>query len=337
MIPDLNDLYFFVQVVDHGGFAPAARALNQPKSKLSRRVALLEERLGVRLIQRSTRRFNVTDIGQAYYAHCKAMLVEADAAQTLIDNVHAELCGTLRLACPTALLHACAGRMLVRFARRHPQVGLQIDALDRPADVIGEGFDVVLRVTPPPLADSDLALRVLGEAPQLLVAAPSLIERHATPQQPADLESWPSLGHGPAMERYAWKLLGPGGKSLIQPHAPRFTSTDLAVLCEAAQAGLGVAKLPTLLIGDALADGNLRRVLPDWAPPPEIIHAIFPSRRGLIPAVRALLDHLAEEFRGNASSTPSRPDLARVAGGKDKPLASQEKSRNIEKDSSPRP
>ena len=164
MIPDLNDLYFFVQVVDHGGFAPAARALNQPKSKLSRRVALLEERLGVRLIQRSTRRFNVTDIGQAYYAHCKAMLVEADAAQTLIDNVHAELCGTLRLACPTALLHACAGRMLVRFARAHPQVGLQIDALDRPADVIGEGFDVVLRVTPPPLTDSDLALRVLGEA-----------------------------------------------------------------------------------------------------------------------------------------------------------------------------
>src|SRR4249920_3445575 len=103
---DLNDLYYFAMVVDHGGFAPAGRALGIPKSKLSRRIALLEERLGVRLIQRSTRRFAVTEIGQNYYAHCKAMLVEADAAQAAVEQTRSEPRGTVRLTCPVALLHA---------------------------------------------------------------------------------------------------------------------------------------------------------------------------------------------------------------------------------------
>lgn len=310
---DLNDLYYYAQVVEHGGFAPAGRALNIPKSKLSRRIAVLEARLGVRLIQRSTRRFNVTEIGQAYYARCKAMLIEAEAAQTLIDNAHAEPCGTLRLACPVALLHACLGRMLIDFTQRHPQVGLQIVTLNRPADVIGEGFDLALRVRPPPLEDSDLALRILGEAPQLLVAAPVLCERRLEPRTPAELAEWPTLGHGPAMERYAWKLAGPGGETVAQPHAPRFTATDLLTLRDAAVAGLGVVQLPALLIGEALAEGRLRRVLPDWAPPAEIIHAVFPTRRGLIPAVRALIDHLTAGFEAMAGRAAPLIKLPRSA------------------------
>ena len=112
---DLNDLYYFAQVVDHGGFAPAGRAIGMPKSRLSRRIAQLEERLGVRLIQRSTRQFAVTELGRTYYEHCKAMLVEAEAAQAAIEMTRAEPCGLIRMSCPIALLHTHVGPMLADF------------------------------------------------------------------------------------------------------------------------------------------------------------------------------------------------------------------------------
>jgi len=168
---DLNDLFYFVQVVEHHGFAAAGRALGIPKSKLSRRVAMLEERLGVRLVQRSTRRFSVTELGQNYYRHCKAMLVEAEAAQELIDLTHAEPQGIVRVACPVALLHFQIGAMLARFMASHPRVQVQLDATNRRVDVIQEGYDLALRVRFPPLEDSDLVMKVLGDSPQCLVAS----------------------------------------------------------------------------------------------------------------------------------------------------------------------
>ena len=141
---DLNDLFYFAMVVEHGGFSQAGRALAMPKSKLSRRVALLEERLGVRLIQRSTRRFSVTEVGQDYYRHCKAMLVEAEAAEEAIAMSRAEPRGTIRLACPIAILHARIGTMLADFLALHPQVTVQLDATNRRVDVVGEGMDVAI-------------------------------------------------------------------------------------------------------------------------------------------------------------------------------------------------
>src|SRR5690606_21517349 len=144
-----------------GGFAPASRMLGIPKSRLSRRIALLEERLGVRLIQRSTRRFSVTELGQAYYARCKAMLVEADAAQDVIDATRSEPCGIVRLSCPVALLHAHVATMLTAFAVQHPRVTIQLVAVNRPVDVIAEGLDIALRVRPLPLQDSELSMRLL--------------------------------------------------------------------------------------------------------------------------------------------------------------------------------
>lgn len=161
---DLNDLYYFVQVVEHQGFAPAGRALSIPKSKLSRRIALLEERLGVRLIQRSTRRFAVTEIGQAYYQHCLAMLVEANAAQEVIDRVSAQPQGTVRISCPTALLDYQIGDILARFLATCPRVQMQLESTNRRVDVIGEGFDIAIRVRFLLLEDSGLVMRVLGKA-----------------------------------------------------------------------------------------------------------------------------------------------------------------------------
>src|SRR6478609_4078227 len=142
---DLNDLYYFVQVVDRGGFAAAGRALGMQKSKLSRRIALLEERLGVRLIQRSTRRFSVTEIGQDYYAHCKAMLVEADAAEASVEQTRSEPSGIVRLSCPVALLHARVSVMLAGFMAHYPQVAVHLEATNRRVDLIAEGIDVAIR------------------------------------------------------------------------------------------------------------------------------------------------------------------------------------------------
>jgi len=293
---DLNDLYYFVQVVEHGGFAPAGRALNMPKSKLSRRVALLEARLGMRLIQRSTRQFTVTDVGQTYYAHCRAMLVEADAADEAIALLHEEPRGIVRVSCPVVLLDSLVGTMVAAFMIACPRVEIHLEATNRRVDVVGEGIDVAIRVRPPPLEDSDLALRVLAERGQCLVASPTLLREHGVPAVPADLTRLPSLDHGVPQAAHVWRLRGPDGAQAEIHHQPRFVTGGMLALRAAAVAGVGVVQLPTMMVRDEVARGELATVLPDWAPRREIVHAVFASRRGLLPSVRALLDFLAERF-----------------------------------------
>jgi DNA-binding transcriptional LysR family regulator len=293
---DLNDLYYYVQVVDHGGFAPAARALDMPKSKLSRRVAELEERLGVRLILRTTRQFSVTEIGQTYYDHCKAMLVEAEAAQEAIEVIRAEPRGVIRMTCPIALLHADVSSMLADFMAAHPRITINLDATNRRVDPVGEGIDVALRVRPPPIQDSDLVMRVLAERSQCLVASPSLVARQSVPNAPADLTGWPSLGLGAPQQGHAWTLLGRDGAQATVHHTPRFVTTDMMALRSAAIAGVGVVQLPTMMIRKQVSKGTLLRLIPGWIPKREIIHAVFSSRRGLLPSVRSLIDYLAQRF-----------------------------------------
>lgn len=293
---DLNDLFYFAQVVDHGGFAPAGRALGVPKSKLSRRIALLEERLGVRLIQRSTRRFSVTDIGQDYYRHCKAMLVEAEAAEEAIELTRSEPRGIVRLACPVALLHARIGVMLADFMVENPKVTVLLEATNRRVDVVGEGLDVAIRVRPPPLEDSDLIVRVLAQRRWSLAASPRLFASRAAPTVPADLAAYPTLDLGPFHHDHSWQFVGADGALAIVHHEPRLVTDDMTALCKAAVAGVGIMMLPTMVMCDELADGRLLKLLPGWEPKYGIIHAVFPSRRGLVPSVRALIDFLALRF-----------------------------------------
>lgn len=293
---DLNDLYYYVQVVEHGGFAPAGRALGVPKSKLSRRIALLEERLGVRLIQRSTRSFAVTEIGQTYYAHCKAMLVEADAAEEAIALTQAEPCGIVRMSCPGALLDARVAAMVAAFMAQYPRVQIHLEETNRRVDVVGEGMDLALRVRPPPIDDSDLVMRVLGERDQCLVASPLLLEKTGVPQVPADLAGLPSMDLGRPQNAHQWALIGPDGAQATIHHQPRFITQGMFALRTAAVAGVGIVQLPRMMVAGHCQRGELVEVLPGWAPRREIIHAVFASRRGLLPSVRALLDFLAERF-----------------------------------------
>jgi len=294
---DLNDLYYYVQVIDNRGFAAAGRVLGVPKSKLSRRIALLEQRLGVRLIQRSTRRFAVTEIGQSYYAHCKAMLVEADAAQEAIERTRSEPRGIVRMTCPVALLDARVGAMLAAFMLQYPGVDVHLEATDRRVDVISEAVDVAIRVRTPPLQDSDLVQRSLGDSGQCLVASPALLQRFGVPVTPADLAMLPSLAHGGAQPEHSWHLLGPDGAQALIHHHPRFITRGMIALRLAALAGVGIVQLPNMMVREELARGELVRLLPGWAPRPALVQMVFGSRRGQLPSVRALLDFLAQRFQ----------------------------------------
>lgn len=296
MIQDLNDLVYFAHVVDHRGFAPAARALGLPKSKLSRRVALLEDRLGVRLIQRSTRRLSVTEIGESYYRHCKAIIVEAQAAQESIDHASTEPQGIVRISCPVALLHARVAAMLVEFMQLYPRVEIHLEALNRRVDVAAEGYDIAIRARTPPLEDSSLVMRELAQRDLYLVASPTLCERYPVPALPADLEKLPSLGDGPADREHVWQLVGPDGAVAAIPHRPRLITDDMFALLTAAVGGLGVVQLPAMVMGEELRSGRLVRLLPRWCSKGAVIHAVFPSRRGLLPSVRALIDFLVNRF-----------------------------------------
>ncbi|MCC7462232.1 MAG: LysR family transcriptional regulator [Gammaproteobacteria bacterium] len=293
---DLNDLHYFVRVVEHQGFAPAGRVLGIPKSKLSRRIALLEERLGVRLIQRSTRRFSVTEIGQIYLGHCRAMLVEAEAAQEAIDRTRSEPCGIVRMTCPITLLDANIGAMLADYLVENPDVTLHLEATNRRVDVIGEGIDLAIRARTPPLEDSDLAMRVLAERTWCLVGSPIVLHGRALPLTPADLPGLPSVDMGPPQSQHAWLLQGPDGAAVSIPHKPRLVTDNMLALRVAALRGVGIAQLPSMIVTEELKRGSLLRIAPDWAARSGIVHAVFPSRRGLLPSVRSLLDYLASRF-----------------------------------------
>lgn len=294
---DLNELAWFVQVVDHGGFAAAGRALNQPKSTLSRRIAQLEERLGVRLIQRTTRQFVVTEVGQTFYQHCKAMLIEAEAAQQAVETMRSEPCGSVKLTCPVTVLHAHIGPMLARFLLRYPSVNLQLEATNRRVDVVAEGVDVAIRVRPRPIEDSDLVMRVLADRGHRLVASPKLVARLGDPQMPSELSEWPGLSMGAGNHRHQWQLTGPEGARAEVYFTPRMVADDMLALREAAIAGVGVVQLPLLMVRDQLASGELVVVLDKWQPRREVIHAVFASRRGMLPSVRALVDFLSDEYQ----------------------------------------
>ena len=302
MVEDLNTLYYFTQVVEHQGFAAAGRALDMPKSKLSRRIAELEERLGVRLLHRSSRHCSLTEIGQAYYQRCLAMRVEAESAAELIERNRSEPQGLVRVSCPTALLNSWVGPMLTRYLLKYPLVELFIESTNRRVDLIHEGFDLALRVRFPPLENTDMVMKVLGNSTQSVVGSPAFAERLSTPPSPADLSGLPSLHWGAAQREYQWELFGADGSTALIRHAPRMVTDDLLALRHAAIAGIGVVHLPNVVVRDEIAAGRLVELVPGWAPKTGIIHAIFPSRRGLLPSVRTLIDFLGDEF--------SRSDIA---------------------------
>lgn len=290
---NLNDLYYFAAVVEHGGFSPAGRALGIQKSRLSRRILLLEEQLGARLLNRSSRRFSVTEIGHKFYERCVAMIVEAEAAEQVVAQVRAEPRGVVRMSCPTALLSFQFGELVARFMVQNPGIQVHLESTNRRVDVIAEGFDLAIRVRFPPMEATDLVMRRLDESTQCLVAAPALTVGDLG--SPTDLSRLPGVDLDRPGRIHIWKFHNAEGRSVTVPLSPRLVTDDLSVLHNAALAGVGIALLPTIIVRDDVRAGQLMHLLPDWQPTTGIVHAVFPSHRGLLPSVRTLVDFLAQE------------------------------------------
>lgn len=296
--PDLNDLQFFAMVVEHGGYAAAERALGIPKSRLSRRIAQLEADLGVRLLQRSTRKFAVTDVGQSVFRHANSMLAEAQAAREAVERVSATPRGVVRVSSPVAVAQEMLSRLVPEYLRQQPQVRVQLHVSNRRVDVIQEGFDVALRVRTQLGEDGELVMRSFGQIRELLVASPAYLKRFGRPQYPSDMSSHATLSMSEDEARQRWALHGAVGAIERVDIRPRLMAHDFPMLMAAARDGMGIALLPELTCAEAIRRGELEVVLPNWSLPQGICHAVFPSRRGLLPAVRSFIDFLAERLPG---------------------------------------
>lgn len=297
---DLNDLLLFAKVVEHGGFSQAGRALGVQKAKLSRRIAQLEERLGVRLIQRTTRSFSVTEAGRDYYRHCQAMMVEAEAAEESVVLSKSEPRGTIRVTCPVTLLHSQVAGMIADYMVLHPQVRILLEASHRRVDLVAEGIDIALRVRAPPLEDSDLVVRVLAERGWTMVGSPGLIERVGLPVAPGDLSRLPTVDLESRHPVHTWALFTEQGAAIEVCHQPRLATDDMILLKKAAVAGIGFLMLPSMVLTDEVREGLLVPVLPQWRRRTNLIHAVYPSRRGLLPSVRTLIEFLVQRFEADS-------------------------------------
>ncbi|MCB1587585.1 MAG: LysR family transcriptional regulator [Xanthomonadales bacterium] len=288
----LTELSAFALVAEHAGYTAAERASGVPKSRLSRQVAALEARLGVRLLQRSTRRFQVTELGQQVLQHCRGMLDQAEAALLVAASAQAEPAGLLRVACPVALAQTQLAPTLPGFLARYPKLRLELAVANRRVDVIAEGFDCALRVRTRPSGEDGLVMRGFGQLSEVLVAAPGVLAQRPPPTHPDELASWPVLSFGDGGERPRWALRHRDGSDCVAEPLPRLHCHDFPVLRQAALAGLGIALLPESVIRADLDQGRLVPVLPDWCLPQGVLHVVFPSRRGVLPALRAFLDFL---------------------------------------------
>lgn len=292
---DLNDLRMFGAVVAEGSFTAAARRLGVPKSRVSRHVAELESQLGLRLLQRSTRKLSVTAIGAELQRHATALLEEAAAAEAAMQRARSEPSGLLRVSCPVLLSQQTLAPLLATFGRRYPKVTLQLLVTNRRVDVIEERIDVALRVRSANLEEPGLVARYFGSSVMIVVAAPQFATRCRKLTEPAEFARMPTLVNSSGDAPYHWILERDGQRHEI-PLQPRLVCDDMQTLKQAALDGLGAVILPTLLCEAELADGRLQQLLPDWNVPLGRMHAAYPTRRGMLPAVRALLDFLGEHL-----------------------------------------
>jgi len=314
---DLNDMRYFAEVVDHGSFAGAARALDLPTSRLSRRIARLEAELGVRLLNRTTRKLSLTAAGEQYHHHCIAVRDQAEQAQAELARILAEPRGPLRVSCPVTLAQSTIGPLIPDYLARHPKVRLEMQVSNRVVDLAEEGVDLALRVRQN-LDDSGSAIiKQLGLSHGLLVASPELLRRHGRPAQPAELERFDAVGMSATGGKVRLRLLGAQGARHEATCRPACIVDDLMTLRFAILGGVGIGMLPDYMCHEDIAQGRLERILPEWSLASGIVHAAYLSRRGMSPALRSFLDYLGEKLGQNPNGDMAEVSPLRSAAPKD--------------------
>jgi DNA-binding transcriptional LysR family regulator len=277
---DLNQTLVFTRVVQTGSFTAAAKLLGLPKSSVSRRVTLLEERLGARLLQRTTRKLGLTEEGRLYFERAErlvAALAEADAA---VGQLKATPQGRLRVTAP--LSFGMLGPIVAEYLEAWPEVQVEVVCTDRRVDLVDEGFDVAVRAGP--LQDSTLIARPLGTIRTILVTGPALLKQRGAPKTPADLARLPCIAFGSSATPELWALESGEKKAQVQI-APRLTVNVFELMFDSACESVGIAAIPDYLCTEQLAKGRLVRVLPKWSGAELPVHAVYPSTRQLSPRV----------------------------------------------------
>jgi DNA-binding transcriptional LysR family regulator len=295
---DFNDFFYFVQVVDRGGFTAAGRTLRIPKSTLSHRIQQLEAHLGVRLLNRTSRRFGMTDAGEEFYRHAVSMLREAELAEAAIRHRLTEPTGTVRCTAAVATMQFALRNIVADFLVRYPKVNVVAHATDLYVDIVGENFDVAIRAHSDPLPDSTLVQRMLTPAPWFLFAGARYVDTNGPLDKPHDLAKHPSLFMMRTGLSPTWRLrrLDRRREEVVVPITPRLLINDMLSLKEAAIGGLGIVALPCYVCRDDVKSGTLRQVLPGWTADNSTLTALMSYRQGLLPSVRAFVNYLAAEL-----------------------------------------
>jgi DNA-binding transcriptional LysR family regulator len=293
---DLNDLQFFAAVVGNRSFSAAARVLGVPKSRVSRRVALLEERLGVRLLERSTRSLHVTEVGQQVYEHARTAIEEADAVEDVALRMRSEPRGLVRISCPHGLQEILSNA-LPAFLASHPSLRVQAIMTNRRVDLVEEGVDIAIRIRERLDTDADVQIKKIGTSKRILVCAPQLLAETGRPSTPADLKRFPLLHQQEQRGPSSWTLTHRAGQKETIQFEARLATGDFGLLVAAACAGAGVTLVPRGNCSAELTSGRLVHVLPTWGAAEGIVHLVFTSRRGMLPGVRAVVELAADALR----------------------------------------
>lgn len=293
---NLNDYYYFVQVVKYQGYTKASETLGITKSKLSRRITDLEERLNVRLIQRNTRKFTVTEMGQKFYEYCQKILEDVNAAENFIQTAKSdEPSGLIKLSCPIALVEMPVGEMIANFMVLYPQVQVHLLASNHRVDLIEEGIDLAIRVRNTTLEDSEIIVRDLDAWEHVLVAVPELFQTHPYPKQLDDLKALPSIGF--QSPKQTWRFKDQEGELREIEFEPRLKTDNFSAMKFGVFQAVGIASLPRVFVFEELKNGTLIEILPEWQLPRGVIHIAYASRQGMMPAMRLLLEYLMQQFK----------------------------------------
>lgn len=295
---DLNDFFYFVQIVERRGFTAAGRALGMPKSTLSYRIQQLEAKLGVRLLNRTSRHFGPTPAGEEFYQQALHVVGAAETAEHLVRQRMKEPSGTVRFTTAIGTAQFGLKDVLMDFIEEHPKINLVEYLTSRQIDLLAENFDVAVRAHSGALADSSLISRTLAVVPWILVAGSEFFKRTVAPKTPEELRQFQCLFVWRTNTTPAWRLTARGRAETIELATPRLVSNDLFTLKEAALRGMGIAALPAYVCKTELRSGELMRVLPAWSAGESKFTALLPYRRGLLPAVRIFVDYLARHLPG---------------------------------------
>ncbi|MBN3561052.1 LysR family transcriptional regulator [Aliamphritea spongicola] len=296
-MPDINDMLIFAKVAELQGISPAARALNLPKSKVSRRMAMLEASLGARLLERTTRAVHLTEAGRIYYQHCKQINEAVENAEHAVQQLSETPRGQLRISASVTTGQKLIAPHLSEFAELYPLVNIDLDLSNRRVDVVSEGFDLVVRVGK--LEDSNLISRKLGGGSAGLFAAPDYLKKHGTPADPEALHEHRILVMSDASNVLNWRLQNNRGEAHTLNVTPSMKINDMTTLTTVVAGGAGIACLPAYLVHEQVASGQLCRVLPDWHTPEINLYILYPSQRGLTHKARLWMDFYISKLADN--------------------------------------